>query len=83
MRWCTPLDDWRAAKESGVSLASWLAWALGCEVKSRFAWDDPMPFLRPKLNRVLSRLARAGSGKASPVPVTPEAEATPASLGNP
>jgi D-aspartate ligase len=83
MRWCTPLDDWRAAKESGVSLASWLRWALGCEVKSRFAWDDPMPFLRPKLNRLLSRLARAGSTAATPVPVAAEAEATPARLANP
>ncbi|MFL5576945.1 MAG: ATP-grasp domain-containing protein [Gemmatimonadaceae bacterium] len=56
--WCTLADDWRAARESGVPLTTWLPWVLRCEVKSGMAWDDPMPFLRPRLSRLLR--ARVG-----------------------
>jgi D-aspartate ligase len=59
--WCTLTNDWRAAKASGLSLGTWLPWALRCEAKSRVAWDDPMPVLRTKL----SRLVRARGGRAA------------------
>lgn len=64
VRWCGLLNDWRAAKESDVSLSRWLLWALRCEAKSRLAWDDPMPFIRPKLARLLQRGAEARAPSA-------------------
>jgi D-aspartate ligase len=55
VRWCMLSDDARAARGSGVPIHRWLWWALGCEAKWAFAWDDPMPFLR---GVVAPRLAR-------------------------
>ena len=71
--WCGLADDWRSARESGIRLSRWLPWALHCEAKSRVAWDDPLPFLRPKLARVVAASAarralqghRAGEGLGS------------------
>ncbi len=56
VRWCRMWKDLPAARASGVPLAAWLPWALGCEAKSALSWDDPMPLLRSALHRV------AGSG---------------------
>ncbi len=47
-RWVTLSKDWRAAKASGMSVRTWLPWALRCEAKSVVAWDDPMPYLGAK-----------------------------------
>jgi D-aspartate ligase len=58
VRWCTVPDDARAARQAGVPLRRWLWWALGCETKWAFAWDDPMPFLRGVVGPRLSRLLR-------------------------
>ncbi len=52
VRWCRMWKDLPAARASGVPLASWLPWALGCEAKSALSWDDPMPFLRSTFHRV-------------------------------
>jgi D-aspartate ligase len=44
VRWCRIWQDALAARESHLSLARWLRWALGCEAQRLLSWDDPMPF---------------------------------------
>lgn len=61
--WCDLWEDAAAAKELGELGLRWVAWAVACDAKSGFAWDDPMPFIRavaaPKVRRhVLKRAAR-------------------------
>ena len=51
VRWCRMWKDLPAARASGMPLAAWLPWAMGCEAKSALAWDDPMPLLRSTLHR--------------------------------
>ena len=46
VRWCSPARDIEAARAEGISAARWLGWALTCEAKSGFAWNDPMPLTR-------------------------------------
>ena len=58
IRWCTP-GDLHAARESGVPLLRWLPWALSCEAKAVWAWDDPMPFLGTGTARVVGVLRDA------------------------
>ncbi|PWC83524.1 ATP-grasp domain-containing protein [Azospirillum sp. TSO5] len=53
--WCHISKDRLAARESGVPTARWLAWVAGCDAKA-ITPDDPMPFLRPKLDRLLARI---------------------------
>ncbi|WP_395454950.1 ATP-grasp domain-containing protein [Azospirillum melinis] len=53
--WCHISKDRLAARESGVPAAHWLAWVARCEAKA-ITPDDPMPFLRPKLDRLLARM---------------------------
>ena len=48
--WCRMLGDLRAAKASGVSVITWLRWAIRCEAKL-LNWDDPMPALVPLVHR--------------------------------
>ncbi|MCG5242661.1 ATP-grasp domain-containing protein [Azospirillum doebereinerae] len=50
--WCHISKDRMAAREAGVPTLEWLAWVARCEAKAIVA-DDPMPFLRPKLARLL------------------------------
>ncbi len=50
--WCHISKDRLAAREAGLPAARWLGWVARCEAKA-IAWDDPMPFLRPKLDRLL------------------------------
>ena len=52
VRWCTP-RDLKAAQESGMSIVRWLPWALGCEAKALWAWDDPLPFVGAGVSRLL------------------------------
>lgn len=40
VRWCSAHDR-HPAREAGQSLPAWAAWALRCEAKSNFSWDDP------------------------------------------
>ncbi|WP_448206167.1 carboxylate--amine ligase [Azospirillum sp. sgz302134] len=56
--WCHVTMDRLAARESGVSMASWLPWVLRCEAKS-IALSDPMPFLKGTLGRCLPAGRRA------------------------
>jgi D-aspartate ligase len=68
--WCALADDARATRQAGVPLRRWLWWALRCEAKWAFAWDDPMPFLRGVVGPRLSRLLRLpGRRRASDRPV--------------
>ncbi len=59
--WCRLDKDRLAAREAGMSMFSWLAWAARCEA-SAFHWDDPMPFLRPKVQRMVRHLTRLWPG---------------------
>jgi D-aspartate ligase len=59
IRWCSLAHDWQAARANGIGLGRWAAWAIACEGKSGFAWDDPLPLARAALWR-LGRAARAG-----------------------
>jgi predicted ATP-grasp superfamily ATP-dependent carboligase len=52
VQWCKVWSDQAAARAGGMSLLRWLPWALGCEAKSAFAWDDPMPLIRAALWRL-------------------------------
>ena len=66
VRWCKPWDDVRAARAAGISFWRWLPWALGCEAMRVVAWDDPMPFVRGVLWRVMSRVFRSRRGDPLP-----------------
>jgi predicted ATP-grasp superfamily ATP-dependent carboligase len=57
--WCSSWDL-QAAREAGVPLARWLAWAARCEARSMMALDDPVPLLRLALVRGRRALQRAG-----------------------
>jgi D-aspartate ligase len=67
-RWCWPARDLQAARAAGISLVSWLPWALGCDAKAVLAWDDPRPMLQSVLRRLpprRSRLADGGGGRGA------------------
>lgn len=59
VHWCSPAHDLRAAREQGVSVWSWVAWAAHCEAKSGFSLSDPLPVPRAALWRVGQRLRSA------------------------
>lgn len=67
VRWCTLPGDLSAARAGGVSLASWLAWAAGCEAKSNAAWDDPVPLLDGVWQRLVSRYGGRPARPGPPV----------------
>jgi D-aspartate ligase len=52
IRWCHPLNDFAAARESGEPVLAWARWAIGCQAKSAFSPDDPLPLLRATLDRL-------------------------------
>jgi D-aspartate ligase len=43
-RWCSLRHDAQAARAEGIGFVQWFRWMLGVEVKSPFAWNDPLPF---------------------------------------
>ncbi|MFY7915679.1 MAG: ATP-grasp domain-containing protein, partial [Rubrivivax sp.] len=59
--WCRPRQDRLAAREAGLSILAWLAWVVRCEA-GPLHWDDPMPFLKPRLRRVMHPLMRLWPG---------------------
>ncbi len=65
-RWCKPWDDVLAARAAGISFLRWLPWALGSDALRVVAWDDPMPFIRGVLWRVMSRVFRSRRGDPLP-----------------
>jgi D-aspartate ligase len=60
VRWCSPLQDLRAAREQNIGFLSWLRWTFACEAKTAFAWDDPLPMVRTIAWRVRHRLVDKG-----------------------
>lgn len=42
VKWCHP-KDFVAARRSGIPLATWVRWALRCEAKAFWAWNDVVP----------------------------------------
>jgi predicted ATP-grasp superfamily ATP-dependent carboligase len=57
--WCSSWDL-QAARQAGVPLTDWLAWAAHCEARSMMALDDPVPLLRLALVRSRRALHRVG-----------------------
>lgn len=45
IRWCKPWADLPAARDAGVRLLPWLAFAARCRAKTAVSWRDPMPTL--------------------------------------
>jgi D-aspartate ligase len=64
VRWCKLWRDRLAARTARVPFWRWLTWALACEAKPGFAWDDPLPLPRAGVWALGSRLAPALSGWA-------------------
>jgi D-aspartate ligase len=58
VRWCSLAHDSQAARAEGIGTARWLAWAIRCEAKSGFAWDDPLPLVRAVGWRVAGAIRR-------------------------
>lgn len=56
--WCHPLEDWRAARASGMSAMSWTRWMLRCEANASLDLRDPMPCLSGELYHRVRRLGR-------------------------
>jgi predicted ATP-grasp superfamily ATP-dependent carboligase len=56
VRWCH-VNDAAAARDAGVPVARWAAWAWRCQAKANLAWDDPVPAARRAL-QLLPRPAR-------------------------
>ncbi len=53
VRWCRLWKDFPAARAAGVPLTTWLRWVVDCEAKSSLSWDDPVPFFRSTLYRLV------------------------------
>lgn len=53
--WCDVPKDLRAAVAASIPLMTWARWVASSDIKTDFAWDDPVPFLR---GRLLSRLKK-------------------------
>jgi D-aspartate ligase len=64
--WCSP-RDFIMARESGVPFIRWLPWALSCEAKAVWAWDDPLPMIATGSARVAGllrdRVRRPSTGR--------------------
>lgn len=57
IRWCSLAHDLGAARASGWTTLRWLRFALRCDAKSGFAWDDPLPLPRAAAARLRRRFA--------------------------
>jgi predicted ATP-grasp superfamily ATP-dependent carboligase len=62
--WCRPGRDRLAAREAGLPTLAWMAWVARCEAGA-LHWEDPMPLLKPRLQR-LARLRPGAHGDARP-----------------
>jgi D-aspartate ligase len=65
LRWCSPYDLW-SARGSGVPLGRWCRWAVGCEAKAVWAWDDPLPFVGACVDQLGRRLVARARGRRGP-----------------
>jgi predicted ATP-grasp superfamily ATP-dependent carboligase len=64
VRWCSESDA-GAARAWGVPFPQWLRWAVACETKQVWAWNDPVPFLRLAGTRLRDRLPTGRSSDAT------------------
>ena len=67
VRWCSLRHDFQAARDEGIGFLAWFRWMLRCEVKSPFAWRDPLPLLLGTLHRpagLAKRSLRRGRPRA-------------------
>jgi D-aspartate ligase len=62
-QWCKPWKDFAAARALGMSLASWIPWALRVDAMSAAAWGDPFPLVRAGLWRGVAALKRKIAGQ--------------------
>ena len=69
--WCRPLEDWRAARASGMPALSWARWMLRCDANASFHPRDPMPCLQGELLNRVRRLAGAAVRRAGLAPHRP------------
>lgn len=53
VQWCRLWKDYPAARAAGMPLTPWLRWVLACEAKSSLSWDDPTPFFRSAMYRLI------------------------------
>ncbi len=72
LTWTRLWQDALAAKSAQLPMTEWLRWSLNCEAKRLLAWDDPMPFVRAGLWRVVdvlrSRLSSSAAARAQTDP---------------
>jgi D-aspartate ligase len=61
VQWCSLAHDLQAARADGIGSLRWVAWALRCDVKSGFAWNDPLPLPRAVLARLRGRARRGAT----------------------
>lgn len=70
VRWCDIVPDYRAARDAGMPMRSWLRWALRSQTRAEIAIDDPLPFLLGTVWRqrsgILRRLLSRLRGRAAP-----------------
>src|SRR3954447_13778762 len=55
VRWCDPVQDAAAVRDTGGSLLGWARFALGSEAYCAASLDDPLPVLRGRLARRVKR----------------------------
>lgn len=65
--WCDMPKDIRAAAAASMPMTAWARWAVSADIKTDFAWDDPVPFVR---GRLLSRLGKVVRRSLSSRPLT-------------
>jgi D-aspartate ligase len=63
VRWCDVLPDALAAREHGMSFASWLRWVTRAETRAELAGDDPLPFIRGTVWRQRAAIIRNFLGR--------------------
>lgn len=49
--WCHP-NDLAAARQDGITPWAWARWAVRCEAKAFWAWDDPVPLAAAGVKRL-------------------------------
>jgi predicted ATP-grasp superfamily ATP-dependent carboligase len=62
VRWVSLAHDFQAARAERISPVGWFRWILGCEAKSGFSWNDPLPLARAAMWRTRHRSAGRASG---------------------
>jgi predicted ATP-grasp superfamily ATP-dependent carboligase len=56
--WCDVPKDFRAARSASIGIADWATWVARSNIKTDWAFDDPMPFIRGRLLRAAVKRLR-------------------------